>query len=389
MKDAVEEAQMRVLRRTLEAKRKRKDKEAGDFFSLKKLPSRFHPYLSESVSVTDNVDSRKNDKKSSIVNTFTPGFKMSLQDQKKSIAVDSHTNNEFTVNRRGPNAQSGQLDVAANFNLKRYVLSVSNNYYTNYFALEDCGVDDDEVDNYWRDTINLIVARNFNRIGFDLGYERTYTVYEPILKESNSIAESISFNQYLRVATKTKFLFGYSYGRTKYEHAPNPDNSHRNNFNLSLVSILLPKITASGEISYGLGESKLSDDTKDTTFSGKLSHMISKRSNLSLNLSHYIHEASTKSSQLITNSLQLSGNHRLAFNPKLNLSFSSGATYSRSPKKPGYEHNDEYYTLGLGLAYAFRQWLDFGIDWSYAKTESRANIDYHSNTFTFSSQAKF
>lgn len=389
IKDSMEEAQMRLLESTLEAEKKKKNKKTTPLFSLKKLCPQLHTYFNESVSFNDNVDSQHDNKKSSIINTLTPGIKMNLQDKRKSIALDSYINNVFYNNRRRSNGQNVELDILANFNIKRYVLGISNNYYSNYFASEKFGVDDDDISNYWRDSFNLVLARNFNRIGFDLGYGRAYSIYEPLYKSSDSITDAVSFNQYLRLASKTRLLFAYNYGRTKHQHTLSPDDSQSNSFTLSLTGVLSPKITASGEMGYVLERNKLSDNSRSTTFTGKLGHRISKYSNLSFGLIHNIYEQSTKSNYYTQNSFQLSGNHRLAFNPKLKFSFNSEAAYTHYPKKTDYEQINESYTLGLGLSYAFRQWLDFNLAWTYTKSESNVNIDYDANAFTFSTQAKF
>lgn len=389
IRDSMEEAQMKLLGGTLKAERGKKDAGARGAFSLKKIPSRIHPYISHSVSFIDNVDSRHDYKKSSIVNNVTPGFKMNLQDKTRNIAIDSHINNIFYNNRRRSNAQSAEFDALANFNFKRCIFTVSNNYYSNYFASEDFGVDNSDVQNYWSDAINLILVRNFNRIGFDLGYGRTCTINEPTYKESDTINETIGFNQYLRIASKTRFLFAYNYFRSRYPNKLNADNSRGSNFTLSLVGVLSSKITALGELDYAFTDNKISDDSKGTTFSGKLSHKISTRSNLSLGLTHYIYEGATKSNYSTQNSFQLSGNHRLAFNPKLNFSFNSAASYTHYPKRSEYEQIDKAYTLGLGLSYAFRPWVDFSLDWSHAKNKSNVSLDTESNTYVFSTQARF
>ena len=389
IRDSMEEAQMKLLQGSLAGKVK-KDVEAGRGpFSLKNLPSKIHPYVSHSVSILDNVDSHHDFKKSTIVNTVTPGFKMNLQDKARNFAVESHINNQFYNNRRRSNAQSAQFDALANFNFKRCIFTVSNNYYTNYIASEDFGVDNSEVQNYWSDAINLVLVRNFNRIGFDLGYGRTSTINELASKQSDTISETISFNHYLRIASKTRFIFGYNYVRSTYVHMLNPDNSLGNNFSFSLAGVLSSKITALGEMNYAFTDNKISDDSKSTTFSGKLSHKISTRSNLSLGLTHSISEAATKSSNTTNNNFQLSGNHRLAFNPKLSLSFNSAASYTHYPKGIAYKQIDKAYALGLGLSYAFRPWVDFSMSWSHALNTSNVSLDTELNTFLFSTQARF
>ncbi len=381
----MEEAQMRLIKSNF------KKKEKKVFFRTLPLRTRAHahPYLTESVSYNDNVDSAKKKKKSALVNTFTPGLKMNFRDRAKSLGLDLHINNSLYNNRRRSNTQSVESQVVTAFNIRRYMLTISDSYFSNYFASEEFGVDDNDFNKYWSNTFNFSVGRHFNRIGFDAGYKRANSKYEPNFKESDSTQETINFNQYLKVATKTQALFAYSYNRTKSPHTSDPNDSHSNNFDLSLSGVLSPKVTATAEMAYLLTDNKTSADSRVTTLSAKLGHQVSRRSNLALTLSRSITESATKANYCLGNTFNLTANHRLAFNPKFNLSFNSGAAYSRYPKKADFTEKSETYTSGLGLSYAFRQWLDFSLDWAHTENRSNVSIDYYTNIFTFKTQAKF
>ncbi|MDP2923881.1 MAG: outer membrane beta-barrel protein [Candidatus Omnitrophota bacterium] len=383
----MEEAQMKLIKSSFKEKKGKKETKRPIF--LKTLPSRAHPYLTESVSYNDNVDSTKKNKKSALVNTFTPGLKMNFRDRTKSLGLDLHINNSLYNNRRRSNRQSATSEAVATFNIRRYTMSISDSYFSNYLAWEEFGVDDNDFNKYWTNTLNVLMGRHFNRIGFDAGYKRANSKYEPNFKESDSTQETINFNQYLKVATKTQALFAYSYNRTKSPHASDPNDSHSNNFDLSLAGVLSPKVTALVEMAYLLTDNKTSADSRVTTLSAKLGHQVSRRSNLALTLSRSITDSATKANYCLGNTFNLTGNHRLAFNPKFNLSFNSGAAYSRYPKKADFTQKSETYTLGLGLSYAFRQWLDFSLDWAHTENRSNVSIDYYTNIFTFKTQAKF
>jgi len=387
IRDSMEEAQMRLVKSSFKEKGEGKVREGPVLF--KTLLSHTHPYLTESVSSNDNVDSQRDFKKSSIINNFSPGLKMNFRDRAKSLRLDFYINTSLYNNRRRSNRQSAGSEAVTTFNIKRYMLTISDTYFSNYFASEEFGVDDHDFDKYWQNTIGSTIGRHFNRIGFDLGYKQTILENEPLLKDSDSIQETVNFNQYLRIATKTQALFAYNYNRTKYTHKLNPDDSQNNNFNLSLAGVLSSKLTALIETAYLLTDQKTGDDARMTSLSGKLGHQISARSNLALTLNRSITESATKANYYIGNSFNLTGNHRLAFNPKFNLSFNSGASYGRYPKKTDFTQKNETYTLGLGLSYAFRQWLDFSLDWAHTKSESNVSIDSSVNIFTFKTQAKF
>lgn len=369
-------------------KRKSLVKSSAGKTSAGKMILRPHLYLSESVSVNDNQDATTDRRKSLVVNSFNPGVKMDLRGKGKRIAFDVLMDNDFYSSRRSLNAQSTTVNILSNFNIKRYTLSVSENYFTNYFASSKFGVDDDRVTNNWSNSVNVMLARHYNRIGYDLEYGRTITRFEPVFKEDDAIDDIISFNQYLHLAPKTRLVFGYAYSRTIFDHTVNPDNSHGNNYSLALTGVLSRKISALGQFSYNLTDTK-TDDSRSTGFSALFGYRISERTNLSVNLSRSIHEDSTKSDYSISENLALSGNHRLAFNPKFKLTFDAGLAAVYFPKRAAFTKRDRTYDLGLGLSYAFRRWIDFDFSWSQTRTESNIDVEYYSNIYTLSAQAKF
>jgi len=363
-------------------------KERGGSF-LGRLGYRTHPYLNESVSFDDNVDSAKSNRKSSIINTVTPGLKMNFRDKKKYLALDTHINTQLYNNRRRNNTQDIQVGLTNAYNIGPYLLTILGDYFTNYFATEELGVDDNDYTECQQSGLGFTLGRHFNRIGFDAGYKRTDNYYEHAQSSDDQAGEVFTFNEYLRIATKTRLSFGYTRSRTKYAAKHSPNDSNSSDFNLNLSGVLSPKLTAMLGATYGLTDSKGGSDSRSTGLAGSLGHKISKRSSLALSFNHAIHEESAKENYSITDVFQLAVSHRLAFNPRLNFSFSSQASYASFPKKAGYTQRDDAYNLGCGLSYAFRQWLDFSLDWSQKISESNVNSRYYGNTITFKTQASF
>lgn len=396
IRGSMEEAQMKLLKSSLKKKKeerqkkeKKEKKEKTKSEIIKSLLSRVHTYATVITTANDNVNATKENKKSSIINLLTPGLRMNLGGRGKSLALDMHIDNQFYNNRRRSNSQNAYFDILTAFSIKRYTLTFSENYFTNYFASEKLGVDDDDFVNYCKNTVNATLGRHFNRIGFDMGYKHINTEYELISKDSDSVQDAISFNQYLRLGSKTRLSFAYAYDFTEYIHKPNPDFNRSNNFALNLAGILSYKLTALAGIDYKLTDKKIGDDSRETTLSGTLGHKVSQRSDLALSLSHSIEESASKSNYYIENVFTFSVNHRLAFNPKLKVSFSSGATYGSYPKRGDFTREEELYALGLGLSYAFRHGIDLSLDWAHTKSESNINDDYYGNIFRFKTQAKF
>jgi len=388
IKYSMEEAQMRNLEAGLK-KQKKKQRQQGGGNSLSKLPSRIHPYFSHILGFDDNVDARKDRNKTALTNSITPGFKLNLQQRRHNVAMDGHVDALYYNKRKGSNVQNGQYDIMTNFNIDRFIFSVSNSLFSNYISSDKLGVDDDLVDNYISNDTTFVLVSNFNRTGFDLSYRRKFFQYEPIKKTSDNIIETIAFANYLRVATKTRFIFSYTKGRTRYTKTSSPDDSRSDAYALGITSVLTSKMTASQELSYSKVDNKITDDYHDTSLTFRLGYTTAKRSNINLIAARSIHKDATESEDTIANSLQFGGNRRLAISPKLKLSFSAGISDVTYPKRVGFVRKDRQYGLGLGLTYSMRQWLDFSFDWSRLKNDSNVETNYYKNTYTFKTQAKF
>ncbi len=383
LRETMQEAQLKLA----EGKFVRKKQESPSFTNL---ATRIHPYLTESITLDDNVDST-DEKKGAVVNNFTAGSKMNFVGKNRSSAIDAHIDNTLYNNRSRSNVQSAQASILNNFRLGRYTLSIADTYFNNYLAIKQLKVDDDDVTNYWQNTFKSSLGRSFNRVGFKLEYQRSDAYYEPVFEESNSTIETITFSPYLRITKKTTALLEYSYKRTKHNEVADPADSYSNDFNLSLGSVFLSKLSGVAKIDYKCTDSKTSAGTRDTTLTTNIGYALSARSNLALVLEHVIHEEATNSAYYTENDFQLTGNHRLIFNPKLKISFSSEADYINYPKMislPNPRKNATY-KLGLGLGYAFRQWLDFRLDWTYTKLKSNVDTDYNKNLIVFKSHATF
>lgn len=379
IEEAMKEAQLKVMEEKLiEAKEKG--------FSFKDLASRAHPYLTIQTKFDDNVDSTPTTRKSSLINTITPGLKMNFRGKGRSLNLDMYIDNAYYNNRSRSNSQGITTYLLSNFGIERYTLSISDNYFSNYISTEELGIN--QVTNYWKNAFSSTLGRHFNRIGFDVGYSRTDYFYEPKSDANDYTDETFSFNQYLRIATKTRLLFEYSRGRTKYPHVPTSDSNY-NNFNLAATGVLSSKLTSMAKMGYKVTDNKGAADTRDTTFTTDVGYRVSDRTNLTFTLKHSIHESATKSSYYIQDDFKLSGNHRLAFNPKFNLSFGYEADLKDYPKKAGFTGESNTYTWNFGLSYAFRRWLDFSLTYTNEKITSDVDTEYNRNTITFKTQAKF
>lgn len=384
VRDSLEQAKKKLIE-----KKPVKEKKASGFKNLIPPP---HYYLNSSVQFDDNINSTKKEKKSDFTYFITPGVKMNFIRGGRTLNLDMHIDNKYYNKHPRSNSQNAEIGLLTNFNIGRYLLSISDDYFSNYIATPELGIKKDQFVYYWKNGFGSTLSRHFNRIGFDLGYSNTYYDYERDSRLTNHTEETFAFNQYLNIATKTQLLMEYSRGRTKYTHqSASSADSNSNNYNLGVTGALSSKLTSSVGIGYNLKDIKTGDDYRDTALSAEFGYSVSERTNFSLSVNRLIHEPSTKSSYSIENGFDLSGNNRLAFNPKFNLSFGGGVDFIDYPKlttSPN-PQRDATYSLGLGLSYAFREWLDFSLDWTHTKKKSNVTIGYNNNTIMLKTQAKF
>lgn len=365
-------------------------KEAGKKIVERKVKQIFHPhpYITQELSFNDNLDNTK-PKSSSLINKFTPGFKMNFRGQGNSLRLDTRLINIFYNNRSNADSGGAEIDALGNFSIRRYTLSIDNDYLYNYHIAKQSVADDTNAQIDWKNTFSSRLGRDFNRIGFDMGYKRIDDDYISSQSSSDSTEETFSFNPYLRIAKKTRALLEYSHKRIKYDAGADPDDSGSNDFNLSLTSVLSAKLAGLAKIGYKLTDYKVSADSRDTTFTGAVGYKVSERSNLALTLKRLIHEESNKADYYTENDFKLSGNHRLAFNQKFNLFFSYGADYFDYPKKVGLIGKTNEHIWDTELTYAFRQWLDFSLKYKNTWVHSNVDTEYDKNEITFKTNARF
>ena len=368
-------------------KKEYKEKKPKTFY-LKKITSRVHPYLNTETSFNDNVDALPK-KRSDLGYTSSTGFKTSLMGQRRSLNLDAHMDNYYHERHPLDNTQSLGVSSAAAFGVGRNTLSVSNNYFTNWIANTDFGINEDEYTYYWSDALGFAWARNFNRLGFELGYGRSHSEYEETYKISDGSSDTFTVGQYLLLAKKTRLSLDYSCSLDKSERV-HADDSRSDSYSVEIAGVLSPKITHSLTAGYQVTDPKEGADSRGKTFAMNLAYRVSNRTNLSLRLGHSIHkDKGGAENTLVGSTFALSGTHRLGFNPKLSLNFQNSVGYQEYPKNGSDDNDSRLYAVGLGLGYAFRKWLDLSLDWSHARMDSNLGTNYNQNTVVFKTVSKF
>ncbi|MBP7216858.1 MAG: outer membrane beta-barrel protein, partial [Candidatus Omnitrophica bacterium] len=350
-----------------------RDKKTVSF--LQDLAKRVHPSLSIATQYNDNVDSAQHDHQGILSSSVNPGLNMNFYGRGKSLSLSASLANLRYNTRRVNNSTTGSMGLTASLGLDRYTLSIAENISTNRARAKTFGVETQGFAYYWQNQFAALLGRQFNRYGFDVGYNRTTYRYDHSPSRANNRFDEVySLNQYLRLAPKTKLVFNYDHGRTQYQHKSSlPPTSNYNTYSVDITSALSYKLTGLLNVNYTSTDAKNADDSSELGFGIDMGYRVSDRFNFALNYAYSRSNPATDSAHAVTNSFGVSGDHRFAFNPKLSSSFDFGVTFLDSPKTDIYKHKSATFTWGGGLSYAFRKWLDFSFDWSTTKVHSNSS----------------
>jgi len=358
--------------------------------NLGRLASHIHPYLLLSTAFNNNIDNNR-EQKSSFINTITPGFQANFTGQGNSVNLDMKINNTFYDKRDTANNQNGTASLLANLLIGRYGLSISDTYFNNYGASETALVNNSDATQLkWRNTIASSLNRQFNRIGFNIGYNRVDCNYTDDISFTNDYAETTyTFRQSLYISKRTQTVFQYNYDTVEYYHDYDPSpNYHFNQYALSLTKVLSAKLTSLLKGGYKLSDYKIGSWAREGNYEFNLSYQPSIRSDCAFDYQYTPHTESNSANNYNKNTLSLSLNHRLAFNDKFKLSLSYVAGLIKYPKMANTGKNNTF-TWDFSVSYVFKRWFDLTLDYANTRVISNTATKYINNTVTLKTQGRF
>jgi hypothetical protein len=355
---------------------------------LKGFFSKSHPYLITQVSFNDNLDEDTLPEKSDWIYSITPGFRTSNVSLGKSTAFDMHLESTYNQKRAGDNAGSLTASLDQTMSLGLYSFTIGNSITSNYINTEKLGWSDTEMDRSIENSFSTSLGRAFNRYGFNVGYARLDTFNEPVNRNDNMWSDVLSVAQFLRLGTRTRLSMDYAISREMHPRGHSGD-SRGQEWGLSLAGVLSPKVSVSSGIDYGETDAKSGDDSHAFAFTQNIGYRFSDRTNFSFAFSRLRETFVDDEARAVTNSYTFAANHRLAFNPKLNLGFSYVVTDELFPSSSIPSQDQNTRTIGLGLSYAFKQWLDFSFGYSRKRVSSSIEENHNVNLVTITSSAKF
>jgi len=373
---------------------------------FERLTNHYHPYITNTVSYDDNVENSVDyeytideDQTASVINRVDSGLKMSYRGRRWSLVGDFSYTDKYLHNYTSSNFNSADAMLQATTQLGRNELTIFNDFNYYHPAKKDySGNDDADVisigKNYRRNNFRATLGRAFNRLGFELEYDRMDYKYEPAFEDENYHSQRITLKPYWRISAKTRISGKYAYNFKELTDVDSPDNQRYQDIGMTFFNRLTSKISDEISINQRLTNYKVSDDRKYTTFRTKLAYGVSPRTNLTLDLSHEIYREGDRQENYLEDIFSLSGNHRFVFNPKIKLGLGASAMLRDYVKRVygtrNRERKRDNYAFNVAVDYAFRDWLDFILSYKHEiNWSSLNNNSYYRNLVTFTTEARF
>ena len=401
-KEAIDCAMKEAEQQLTSVKTRAERGSSGGVPFFERLTNHYHPYITNTLNYDDNVENSVDDtiiegQTASVINTVKPGLKMSYRGRKWSLVGDFSYTNKYYHNYRNSNFDSADGMLQATTNLGRNELTVFNDFTYYHPAKKDySGTDVADVvsigKNYRRNNFRTTLGRAFNRLGFELEYDRLDYKYEPAFEDENYHGQRIAFKPYWRISSKTRISGKYAYYFKELTDIDSPDDSRYQDINMTFFNRLTSKISDEISINQRLTNYKISDDEKYTTFRTKLAYGVSPRTNFTLGLSHKIYRSGDRQENYLQDTFNLSGSHRFVFNPKIKLGLGATAELTDYVKRVSVsqERKRDNYAFNVAVDYAFRDWLDFILSYKHEINWSSLNSNsYYRNLVTFTTEARF
>ena len=369
-----------------------------------RLTTHYHPYITNILNYDDNVENSvdytyttNEGQTASVINTVRPGLKMSYRGRKWSLVGDFSYSNKYYHNFSRSNFDSADAMLQATTNLGRNEVTLFNDFTYYHTAKKDYADTDDDGfigvgKNYRRNNFRATTGRAFNRLGYDLVYNRIDYKYEPAFEDDNYHSQEIAFKPYWRISKKTRITGRYAYYFQELTDVDSPDDQRYQDITMTFFNRLTSKISDEISINQRLTNFKVDDDEKYTTFQARFAYGVSPRTNLALDLSHEIFRCGDREDSYLEDAFHLSGNHRFVFNPKIKLGLGATAKLRDYVKRVSLpkERKRDNYEFNFAVDYAFRDWLDFILSYKHEINWSSLNSNsFYRNLVTFTSEARF
>lgn len=345
----------------------------------------FTPTLKVAERYDDNFRAVENGEESSWITGITPTFVLAAEGRKSAYALTYSANTDIFHSSHQDDNTDHHLTADAGFEFdarNRLVLNAG------YHKVEETASLDQNLENDRYSTSNVGGLYTFGaqsartQVDFGADYqELRYQNGNGLNADKERDTTALKSTVYYRVAPKTRALVEARY--TDYDYTT---NTALDSNNIALLGGVTWDATAktSGTVKIG-GERKRFDDSRIDDKSGSLWEVgvnWAPRTYSTFNLTtrRALDEGDNGASAIQAQSTSLGWEHE--WYDRL----TSNVSYSYTDKEyQDVNRDDELSTLGLGLTYEMRRWLDVGVGYAYSENDSSAdNESFERNIYSIS-----
>lgn len=345
----------------------------------------FTPTLQVSERYDDNFRAVEKNEESSWITGITPTFTLAAEGRKSAYELTYSANTDIFHSSHADDNTDHHLTANAGFEFdarNRLVLSAGHH------KVEETASLDQNAENDKYSTSNIGGLYTFGaatartQLDFGANYEELrYQNSNNLNADKERDTTALSSTAYYRVAPKTRLLVEARH--TDYDYVT---NTRLNSNNIALLGGVTWEATAktTGTVKIG-AEKKRFDDSSIDDKSGSLwevgaSWAPRTYSTFNLNTRRALDEGYSGASSIQSQSTTLSWNHEWLDRLSSDVSY----TYS-DQEYQDVKRDDKIKTLGLGLTYEMRRWLDIGVGYKYSENDSSAaNKSYERNIYSIS-----
>ncbi len=348
--------------------------------------SAFHPYVNVENKFNDNIFLIEKNTESDLINTLTPGVSFILAEP--DIKLDFGVVLSSYLEHPEFNRQRPYLDAYYRLGKYDHSLTLENRFKENITATSELATGGKGIVDYDSNVTKVGWESRFNRIGFDLDYKRNAYYYQDDYKASNSYEEqSAGVAAFMQAFPKTRFFLEYDYGVVDYmKSASDPNNSNYNKIWAGVRGGLTAKASGLAKFGYEMRSYKAGTDYDAFAAEVDLSYKYSPKTSFLLGMSRQAREAGYASEGF---NKQYNVGLSCLYDFSDRISFDWGIlSYTRDNYEKG--RLDNTYRTAIGLNYAFREWLKFGLNYRFSKKDSNiTNGGYTDNAITLKTELDF
>ena len=365
----------------------------GQKSSSASILSFFHPHASLYTSYNENIFLINDNVQNDLINTLTPGVKLILgspEDYKTQHRLELDTGAVLTYYRDNPelNREKPYATLAYRFGKNNNTLNFDYSFKRLSGMRSSLLTDASGIIDYQYYQAALDWESTYNRLGFDLGYNKYAYLYESDVKASNSYQEEVLITTlFFQAFPKTRFLLEYDHGVNEYfKSATSANDSRYNRLWLGVKGDLTRKTSGLVKFGYEMRDYKDGVDYKASTIDVDVSSKLSAKTTFLLSISRESRDATYIGEGLNSGySFSFSCNYALNRKLKADLGF---IDYSLDDYSDG--RKDKTGESSIKLNYLFRKWMKMGLKISHKERNSTlANAGYKNTVYTMNMDVMF